>query len=356
MGYYLTSYAFNLSGLGSFWVKRISGILLLITLSIFSLSAQTAQPSLEKGKNLYAGAMWNEAVIELRRFLGRQPLYEDKTEALYWLALSELAVGDYDSTLEDLEILLKLRPENERTHDAIYQKGRVLYHLGKYDEALVVLKAYIDTTADHLKVSMAMYWMAESLFAMGNLTDAHNLFVMIVEKYPNSAKYEAAAYRIALIEQKKIETELLALLKWSHEESLKTLEEYQRRERSYEQAIIAYQKRIADMLKDTRLAELEAENKRLAEQAKSLEQRLDAELARMRSIQGTVLPLTAQSNTSLPQTVSPNATTSGLNNSNSTNSQEAEQLSRIEELRKEAIAIQDALSRRLSETSTGDTQ
>jgi TolA-binding protein len=337
-------------------VKRITGILLLISLCIISLSAQTMQPSLEKGKNLYAGAMWNEAVIELRRFLGRQPSYEEKTEALYWLSLSELAIGDYESALQDLEILIKSRPENERTHDAIYQKGRVLYHLGRYDEAIIVLKAYIDSTIDSLKVSMAMYWMAESLFAMGNLTDAHSLFLMIVEKYPNSAKYEAAAYRIALIEQKKIEAELLALLKWSHEESLKTIEEYQRRERSYEQAIIAYQKRIADMLKDTRLAELEAENKRLAEQAKSLEQRLDVELARMRNIQGSVLPLSTQGNSSLPLSANTTNSTTNSEPSNSSSSVDSEQISRIEELRKEALAIQDALSRRLSESSTGDTQ
>jgi len=78
-----------------------------------------------------------------------------------------------------------------------------------------------------------------------------------------------------------VETELLSLLKWSHEESLKTMEEYQRRERSYDQALIAYQKRIADMLKNTRLADLENANaeyqKQLAsaqERIKSLERRL----------------------------------------------------------------------------------
>ncbi|MDR0877922.1 MAG: hypothetical protein LBN21_07700, partial [Treponema sp.] len=63
-----------------------------------------------------------------------------------------------------------------------------------------------------------------------------------------------------LVNQKKIEIELLALLKWSHEESLKTQEEYQKREKSYDQALIAYQKRIADMLKDTRLQDLESAN------------------------------------------------------------------------------------------------
>jgi hypothetical protein len=92
------------------------------------------------------------------------------------------------------------------------------------------------------------------------LEDADEIFRLVMEQYPQSAKYEAASYRRTLMNQKKIEAELLAMLKWSHEESLKTIEEYQRRERSYDQAIIAYQKRIADMLRDGKLAELEASN------------------------------------------------------------------------------------------------
>jgi hypothetical protein len=83
----------------------------------------------------------------------------------------------------------------------------------------------------------------------------------ITADYPGSAKYEAASYRLGLINQKKIEEELLALLKWSHEESLKVIEEYQQRERSYDQALVAYQKQIAELLKgDSRILALEAAN------------------------------------------------------------------------------------------------
>jgi hypothetical protein len=110
----------------------------------------------------------------------------------------------------------------------------------------------------------------------------------VVEKYPQSAKFEASSYRIALIDQKKIENELLKLLKWSHEESLKTVEEYQRRERTYEQAIIAYQKRIAEMLKDTRLADLEQSNGDLKKQLAETQAQLakaNADLAALQAQQ-----------------------------------------------------------------------
>ncbi|MDR3249314.1 MAG: hypothetical protein LBT39_11070, partial [Treponema sp.] len=115
----------------------------------------------------------------------------------------------------------------------------------------------------------------------GQLDYARDIFTIVTQDYPRSAKFEASSYRLALIHQKKIEEELLTLLKWSHEESLKAIEEYQRRERSYDQALIAYQKRIAELLKDTRLEDLDTTNTQLRRQlndAVELNRQLEEEL------------------------------------------------------------------------------
>jgi tetratricopeptide (TPR) repeat protein len=135
-----------------------------------------------------------------------------------------------------------------------YHKGRVLYYLGRYDEAIVLLKSYADGVGEghDSRKSASLYWIGECLFSLGQLDKAGEVFTIITEEYPQSVKFEAASYRLALIKQKKIEAELLALLTWSHEESLKTTEEYQRRERTYDQALIAYQKRIAELLRSGR--------------------------------------------------------------------------------------------------------
>ena len=50
-----------------------------------------------------------------------------------------------------------------------------------------------------------------------------------------------------MIKQKKIESELLALLQWSHEEALRTSEDYQKTIRTYEYTLNMYQKRIAEL-------------------------------------------------------------------------------------------------------------
>lgn len=231
---------------------------------------RTENTGLQGGINLYGAGKWKEAVTELRRFYGETRDTGQKAEALYWIVQAELAAGEYEASIRTMDELEGTAPFSQRRQEIPYHRGRAYYYLGRYDEAVVLLKAYSDSlpaggnAADNAGIatrkSAALYWIGECLYAMGQLEKAQEIFLLITEQYPQSAKFEASSYRIALIDQKRIETELLSLLKWSHEESLKTIEEYQRRERSYDQALIAYQKRIADMLKDSRLADLEKAN------------------------------------------------------------------------------------------------
>ncbi|MDR2101730.1 MAG: tetratricopeptide repeat protein [Treponema sp.] len=231
---------------------------------------RTENTGLQGGINLYGAGKWKEAAAELRRFYGETRDTAQRAEALYWIALAELAAGEYEASIRTMDELEGTAPFSQRRQEIPYHRGRSYYYLGRYDEAVVLLKAYSDSipaggnaagnAGIAARKSAALYWIGECLYAMGQLEKAREIFLLITEQYPQSAKFEASSYRIALIDQKKIETELLSLLKWSHEESLKTIEEYQRRERSYDQALVAYQKRIADMLKDSRLADLERAN------------------------------------------------------------------------------------------------
>jgi TolA-binding protein len=274
--------------------KAVVIALLAVLPGIFSLPLPAADTEknagsggalsgLQAGVGLYGQGKWEEAAGTLRPLTGRDSAGALRSEALFWLGLSELAMGDYEGALRDMEDLEKSDPENRRIPELGYHKGRVLFFLGNYDEAVILLKNYADaipgtpetlSSQDSARKSAALYWVGECLYSMGLLDRAGELFLLITESYPQSAKYEAASYRLALINQKKVEAELLSLLKWSHEESLKTMEEYERREHSYDQALIAYQKRIADMLKDTRLADLEFSNIRYQEQLAAAEERI----------------------------------------------------------------------------------
>jgi TolA-binding protein len=259
---------------------------------------------LQNGIRLYEEGKWKEAAAELRQAQAEARSGAQRAEALYWIALAEISGGDYGASIRDMDELVRIDPGNSRVQELPYHRGRAFYYMGRYDDALILLKAYADQIpagTQERNASSAYYWIGECLFSLGRLDEAEDVFSRVVDRYPQSAKYEASAYRIALINQKKIEAQLLGIIKWSHEESLKTIEEYQRRERSYDQAIIAYQKRIADMLKDTRLADLEDANavysRRISEAEEriaSLETALEEAKALIRSFQ----ILTARNNAS----------------------------------------------------------
>ena len=250
--------------------------------------AQSPQDQLHSrliaGINLYSQGKWQEAVSELRRVQVEAPSRELRGEALFWISMAELSAGEYEEALQDMDALEAADPQSRRLKELPYHRGRVLYYLGRYNEAIVLLKGYADSLAplpgavqspaEMSQRAAALYWTGECLFSMGQLDRAAEIFLLITQEYPGNPKYEASLYRLDLIKQKKVENELLGLLKWSHEESLKNMEEYRRREASYDQALSAYQKRINDMLRDTRLQDLEDTNSRYREQLDSAEERI----------------------------------------------------------------------------------
>jgi len=92
----------------------------------------------------------------------------------------------------------------------------------------------------------ALYWSGESLYSLGRLDEALRAFVAVIDKFPKSVKVEAASYRRDLIGLEFRQEELLKLLTWSHEEALRSIEDFRRKEKAYEQAIAVYQKQIVD--------------------------------------------------------------------------------------------------------------
>lgn len=283
-----------------FWI-----FLLFFTLPLFVFAQSfppgaQAQSRLNTGIHLYSQGRWSEAVLELRRLQAEAATKELRGEALFWISLSELGAGEYEAALRDMDTLAETDPYGFRSRELPYHRGRVLYQLGRYDDAIVFFKRYTDSilpregeilsSTDTSRKVSAYYWTAECLYSMGQLDRAGDLFRFITEEYPGNPKYEASVYRLAMINQKKVEAELLSLLQWSHEESLKNMEEFRRKESAYDQALSAYQKRIADMLMDTRLQDLEDSNAYFRDQLLLAEERirsLESSLRETSSGQGT---------------------------------------------------------------------
>jgi hypothetical protein len=85
------------------------------------------------------------------------------------------------------------------------------------------------------------------LFSLGQLEASERMFNAVIREFPTSARVEASRYRIAVIGMNRREQELLRLLQWTQEESLKTIEEFRQQELEYQEAIRSYQSRLANL-------------------------------------------------------------------------------------------------------------
>lgn len=225
-----------------------------IVLLLFAALTLYAQDPLMAGLDAYAKSDWSTATLSFRRAVTAPGA---GSEPWYWLIMSELASGDYKASLSDIERFNHSFPDDARIPDITYQEGRVQYLLGYHEASIQTLYRFVSRWPDHDMIPSAYYWVGENLFSVGRFDEARSIFSLVLNTWPQAIKRDAASYRIALIKQTTKEEELLKLLKMSHEESLRIIEDYQRRERTYEQAITAYQKRISDMIKNTRMGELE---------------------------------------------------------------------------------------------------
>jgi outer membrane protein assembly factor BamD (BamD/ComL family) len=168
-----------------------------------------------------------------------------RPSALLYLAKAAMSVGELSEAEMSLEACISRYPKAPEQQEAQYQKVRLLYMQGQYESSVQFLRSFVAAWPKSAFVSNAYFWAGESLYALGRLDEALLVYQKVVRDYPSSFKAEAAQYRVSLIELGRREAELTKLLKWSHEEYLRNIAEYQRREAAYGQAIEAYQKRLA---------------------------------------------------------------------------------------------------------------
>jgi tetratricopeptide (TPR) repeat protein len=229
---------------------------------------------LRGGVTLYRQARWREAIRELTIAQDEALSAQQLSEALYWLSLAELAVSDFNAALRTMDLLEKTG--GERVADSVYHRGRAFYQLGYYQEAAALFGRYAATARERERVAAAVYWIGECYLSLGQIDKARGYFQAVIGQYFDTAKYEMAVHRMSLINQKRTEQELLEMIRWSHEDTLKTSEEYQRRERMHDQALNAYQRQIAEHQQDTRLAETEYANAEYRRQLLEAQNRINS--------------------------------------------------------------------------------
>ena len=226
--------------------RNVLSLALALFATALLVGQETARSRLDRGVNSFEAEHYRSAMDDFGSVLADPTALNERPEALYWTALASIALADTPTAEKTIATFLSAYPTNAHVPDLLYQKGRILYGKGDYQTALVSFAAFMTAAPSHELYSAALYWSGECLYSLGRLDEAQRAFAAVVEKFPKSVKVEAATYKRSLIDLEFREEELLKLLTWSHEESLRVIEDFRRKEKAYDQAIAVYQKQIAD--------------------------------------------------------------------------------------------------------------
>jgi len=219
----------------------------LLCILVSALPAQAAPPStLAQGQDAYAKGDYLVALARFQKLVA-DPEARTKPEPFLWLAKTYFAVLDTKNAALNLDYYFQNFPQDPGRTDALYLQARILYSDGDFPHAIQAFGQYLDLSPNGDQVPNALFWMAESSFSLGHYDEAANLYTKIVQGYPSSFKLEASRYRLSVIDLRPREEELLKLLQWSHSEAINSEDEFQRREKAYQQALVAYQKKILDL-------------------------------------------------------------------------------------------------------------
>jgi len=227
-------------------MRTLLSLVLLGALTTAGMADADPPSILAQGQEAYAKGDYLGALGQFQRLVS-DPEARTKPEPFFWLAKTYFAVLDTKNAALNLEYFLQNFPQDSHRTEALYLQARILYSDGDYSHAIQAFGQYLDLAPTGDQVPNALFWMAESSFALGHYDEASNLYNKILQGYPSSFKLEASRYRLSVIDLRHREEELLKLLQWSHAEAINTEEEFQRREKAYQQALTDYQKRILDL-------------------------------------------------------------------------------------------------------------
>jgi TolA-binding protein len=270
---------------------RFAALVAVLFLGIGAWGQQTAASAAEgpeiqglrlltQGQDSYQQAKYQDAINSFRELLVNPNFAPYRGDAYFWVAKSLFALNRLDDAARNFEFFITNFKDNGNQPEAAYQRGRILYLQSEYQSAIQAFSKFLEAWPSSSYVPNAYYWTGEALYSMGQLDQAQKMFQIVIQEYPTSYRVEAARYRVALIDLRKREIQLLELLKWSHQENIRNLEEFQKRERVYDEAIQSYQKRITNLSTE----DIKEEIRILQQKADTALTQVDADLTRINEL------------------------------------------------------------------------
>lgn len=199
-----------------------------------------------QGKDYFSRGDYVQALTVFQKAVS-DPQLRNQPSVYLWLSKTYFALLDFTGSSRNLEYYLDHFPSDSGQEEGKYLQARVLFAQGDFEKDIQAFSAFMTAYPSSDQLPNAIYWIAESAFALGHYDEAASLYSRILKAYPASYKVEACRFRLAIVELRQREEELTKLLRWSQIEAINSADEFQRREKAYQQALLSYQKKILDL-------------------------------------------------------------------------------------------------------------
>ena len=217
----------------------IAFVMMLTLSGLFSLHvyAQTPMNPIDQGKQFFQNSSFREALSLFRDSLSDPRMVSQRNEAYFWTAKTLFALGRFDEAIRGFDFFLNEYANDRNAAEALFLQARSYFLLNDFSGAIQLFNRMISTHPRSPFVPNAFYWAGESYLALGNLEEALRLFEIVVNQFPTAGRFEAARYRIDVIQLQQRENQLVTLMRWIQEDSLRVSEAQAREISSLRQAI-----------------------------------------------------------------------------------------------------------------------
>lgn len=184
-------------------VCLITQTLLLTTLFFATaISSYGQNEYFGQGEDAFGELNFTRAAVYFEKSLliGEQ----DKETTLIWLIKSFVSGGEIDEALISVNDYFREFKESPRRGEVLYLLGRIYYLKAEYKKSITRFSEFLRNFESPLYTPNAYYWIGESLFELSLLSEAQQIFYMIVTNYPDHYLYDMANKKLALIELKQI--------------------------------------------------------------------------------------------------------------------------------------------------------
>lgn len=176
-------------------------VLVVLLATVTPVAAQRGatgpEAAFAEAHRLYASLLYDQSAEEFARFRERYPDHPNAAEALYYEAVSSLAVDREERAVELLERFQRLYPIHPLAFRARLALGKYFFESEQHQRSIETFSEVLADDPPPSTAARALYWMAEASLSLGDLDRALGYYQRAADDFRQTETAPGALYAIA---------------------------------------------------------------------------------------------------------------------------------------------------------------